>query len=1140
MESQAIKVLLVEDSAVDVRFVEALLVGTRSSGKAGSDFELTPADTFSAARLRLLETEFDVLLLDLGLPDCRGLETVQRIRSVNPEVPVVVLTASDDEEMAVRTVQEGAQDYLVKGQFDRRSLVRALRYAIERKRSADELTQSEANTEALLNAVPDLILVFDKEGRCIRTKPADGFTAPGMDGDVLGKTLYELLPSPVTAEARFHVKAIETSGQPQGFEYGTEGPSGERFFEVRMARAAGKGFLAIVREITGRKRAEQGLRSALEWQETMFDGSRDAIFVSDVDSRFVVVNRAACELTGFSREELLTMRIPDLHEDVDLEAYRTYHDGIMAGQELVSEAKILRRDGAKLDAEFSNRRISVSGTDYMHTSARDISERKLAEDALRESEEKYRSILESIEDGYYEVDLQGNSVFANDSLGRILGTSPGDMRGSNYRNWVTPETAENIYGRFHEVFNSGVPAKGAEYEIRSSDGSRKFVEMSVSLMRDSAGRPAGFRGILRDTTERRQVEEALRESEERYRNLFENATIGIYRTTPEGKILLANPAMLRMLGYETFEALSARNLEQEGFEPDYSRARFKELIEEQGEIKGLEAAWIRADGTSLYVSENARAIRTHDGEIAYYEGTVEDITKRRETQLALQESEERYRLLIENSTDIVSIIGVDGKVRYQSASLERALGYTPEERKGRKPIEFVHPDDREKWDRTLRDVADYPNQEHHLEYRYRHADGSWRTLESIAKPLKDGDRVVGVASYTRDITERKRAEALMRQQSAYMKASMDGIAIHDDNGRLVYVNDAFLNLNGYDDARELVGRGWPLLIARREVARLRDEVGNNQESPFTRAGQWRGEAIGRRRNGSVYPVEISLTKIAGGGFVSVVRDLTESKQLEAERYKAEVELKAFAEKLERSNRELQDFAYIASHDLQEPLRKIMAFGDRLRAKCAQSISAEGLDYLERMQNAASRMQVLINDLLTFSRVTTKARPFVPVDLNEVARNVLSDLEVRIEQVQGTVEVDHLPTIDADSVQMHQLLQNLVGNALKFHRKGVPPAVKVRVAPPAGVPGNGNSTAVCQLLVEDNGIGFEERYLDRIFTVFQRLHGRGEYEGTGIGLAICRKITERHGGSITARSRLDAGTSFIVTLPVRQPKGEVPQ
>jgi signal transduction histidine kinase len=245
------------------------------------------------------------------------------------------------------------------------------------------------------------------------------------------------------------------------------------------------------------------------------------------------------------------------------------------------------------------------------------------------------------------------------------------------------------------------------------------------------------------------------------------------------------------------------------------------------------------------------------------------------------------------------------------------------------------------------------------------------------------------------------------------------------------------------------------------------------------------------------------------------------------------ELRNYAARLERSNKELQDFASVASHDLQEPLRKIQAFSDRLRTRCAAALDDVGRDYLDRVQNAARRMQTLINDLLTFCRVTTKAQPFVPTDLKGAALEVISDLEVRIEQVGGRVELAELPTVEADPLQMRQLMQNLIGNALKYHKPEVPPVVRV-----SGKHLADQSRELCQILVEDNGIGFDEVYADRIFTIFQRLHGRTEYEGTGVGLAVCRKIAERHGGSITARSRLGEGSSFTVTLPVRQMKEAV--
>lgn len=260
----------------------------------------------------------------------------------------------------------------------------------------------------------------------------------------------------------------------------------------------------------------------------------------------------------------------------------------------------------------------------------------------------------------------------------------------------------------------------------------------------------------------------------------------------------------------------------------------------------------------------------------------------------------------------------------------------------------------------------------------------------------------------------------------------------------------------------------------------------------------------------------------------------------AERKRAEEKMKEFTVELERSNRELQDFAFVASHDLQEPLRKIQAFGDRLKTKYGSSFNDEGRDYLERMQNAARRMHTLINDLLTFSRITTKGQQFVPVNLDHIARDVVSDLEVRIQQTGGQVEIEPLPAIEADPLQMRQLMQNLIGNALKFHRKDAPPVVKVHgelMKNGASDNGDASDNAVCRVIVSDNGIGFDEKYLDRIFTPFQRLHSGSEYEGTGMGLAVCRKIVERHGGILTAQSEPGQGATFFITLPITHSKGE---
>ncbi len=238
--------------------------------------------------------------------------------------------------------------------------------------------------------------------------------------------------------------------------------------------------------------------------------------------------------------------------------------------------------------------------------------------------------------------------------------------------------------------------------------------------------------------------------------------------------------------------------------------------------------------------------------------------------------------------------------------------------------------------------------------------------------------------------------------------------------------------------------------------------------------------------------------------------------------KSNEELERRARELARSNAELDQFASIASHDLQEPLRKVRTFTERVREIDAETLSERGLDYLQRANASAERMQRLIEDLLVFSRVAMQTRPFEPVDLGQVTREVLEDLDDLVRRTEARVTVGDLPTINADAPQMRQLLQNLILNALKFRREGVRPEVHVSAT------ADGEWVAI---VVRDNGIGFEPQYSRRIFRVFERLHGRGVYPGTGIGLALCRKIADRHGGTVRAESVVGQGSTFTVRLPI---------
>jgi len=397
---------------------------------------------------------------------------------------------------------------------------------------------------------------------------------------------------------------------------------------IRDAQHRPQCFITHIQDITARKHGEESLRQALEWQEAIFEGSRDSVFISDTDSRFVAVNNAACELTGYSREQLLGMQIPDLHDQLDLTAYTTYNNKIFDGEEIASEAKILRKDGSKVDAEFNNKRILIAGVLYMHTTARNIAERKEADKALRASEERFRSI-------------------------------------------------------------------------------------------------------------------------------YENSSLGLYRTTPDGVIILANPSLVKKLGYSTFEELAARNLEREGFEPSYERRQFIDRVEQDGEVNGLESAWTRHDGSVIYVRESARAIRDSHGKILYYDGTVEDITERKMAEIALRASESQFRELWGATVEGIAIQD-NGVIVEVNEAMCRMLGYTRKQAIGKSLLDFSATE----MHTSLRQHIS-SGDETHFETGAIRSDGTRLILEVFSKPIFYQGKHLRMAA-VRDITERRQFEDALR------------------------------------------------------------------------------------------------------------------------------------------------------------------------------------------------------------------------------------------------------------------------------------------------------------------------------------------------------------------------------------------
>jgi PAS domain S-box-containing protein len=547
--------------------------------------------------------------------------------------------------------------------------------------------------------------------------------------------------------------------------------------------------------------------------------------------------------------------------------------------------------------------------------------------------------------------------------------------------------------------------------------------------------------------------------------------------------------------------------------------------------------------------------------------------ERRLTEERLHESEQRFQIVARATNDAIWDWDLQTNRRWWNESIHTLFGYPPQ---FVDPYitwwrDRIHPNDKHRIILDIQNIIDKGQQSWSTEYRFRRADDSYAYILDRAYVVRNSTgKAVRVIGAMMDISERKSVQEQLQRQNLRSQLFADftlkirqSLQIEEILSTSVTEVQKLLNSdrvlilrvrsNGTVTAvQEAVKSGFPVVlgqdvidycfsenyidkyrqgrisaIANLETADIQPchrqflqkfAVKANLVVPILRQNQLWGLLIAHQcaniREWTTWEIEL-LRQLADQIGIA----LAQAKLLEQETLQRQ--------ELTRSNEELQQFAFIASHDLQEPLRKIKAFGDRLKSTCGNILPPQANDYLERMLNATQRMQALIEDLLILSRVTTRAQPFVPVDLLQITQEVLSDLEVLIQQNGGKIELGNLPIIAADPLQIRQLLQNLIGNALKFHLPNKVPTVSIY----SEMTTDENGQEICRLSVEDNGIGFEPKYRDRIFQVFQRLHGRSEYEGTGIGLAICRKIVERHQGSLTVQSQPGEGAKFIVNLPI---------
>ena len=769
---------------------------------------------------------------------------------------------------------------------------------------------------------------------------------------------------------------------------------------------------------------------------------------------------------------------------------------------------------------------------------------------LKQERDLLRALIDNYPDSIYAKDKLARKILANKANVRYSGyKNETEALGKSDKDLFSPEVAAKLLADDQKVL-AGESLIEHEERLVTSNGEVRWMLTTKIPWRDANGTIVGIIGGGRNITKQKEAELKLVEQHNLLRTLIDNLPDGIYAKDASGRKILANLADLKCFRYKTeAEAIGKTDFDlfpreiAEKFHADDQKVM-------QGQpVINREEYFPGEDGKKRWLLTSKLPLRDQDGKVVGLVGIGRDITEHKQAEESLARERTLLRTLIDNLPDPIYAKDAAGrKTLANPADLKNLRCKTEAEAIGKTDFDLFPRDIAEKfWADDQKVIQGQPviNRE---EY-FLDEEGKKRWLLTSKLPLRDQQgKIVGLVGLGRDITERKQAEEAAANERALLRTLVDhmpvAVYLKDLAGRKTLVNPVELSYTGATSEAEIIGKTdsdlFPPGVA--AVYRADDQkVLDSGRAVLNREGNF------TKSDGSVIWLltsKVPLRDAAGRvtGLVGINLDITERKQIEEALRSSEAKLRQFTTQLERSNRELQDFAYVASHDLQEPLRKIVVFGERLKEQSAEKLDAEARDFLERMQKAASRMQTLINDLLTFSRVTTKARPFTQVDLAEVAREVVNDLEGRIEQVKGRVEVGTLPVIEAEALQMRQLLQNLIGNALKFRRPEAAPVVKVAaqiITGPAPAGGAEVAKKLCQLTVSDNGIGFDEKYLDRIFNVFQRLHTRNEYEGTGMGLAIARKIVLYHHGEITAKSKPGQGTTFIATFPLTHPKEPSP-
>jgi len=836
--------------------------------------------------------------------------------------------------------------------------------------------------------------------------------------------------------------------------------------------------------------------------------ANDVVILADDQGRILEVNDRASSVYGYTREELLDMSLADLHplgaRDCAMEELaHVKHQGSR-----VYESTHARKDGAQRYMEVSSRSIQSGGSTLYLALERDVTERKMAEQALRQSEARYRAIAEGSPLAIF-VTRQDAIIFANSACTALLGaSSPDDLIGRSTLGLFQPDSQALLAVQIQEECGT-VPPVAAR--ILRLDGASVDVEVCASAFVDQDG--AAIQVVLRDITARMEATAAQSESAAQLRRAVQDAPVPIMIHAEDGEVIHLNRAWTEITGYTILDIPTI---------VDWTRNAY-----------GDQAAPVREDIDSLYSLEKRKdegeyTIRTAAGATRVWDfssavigklsdgrrlvmSAARDVTERRQAEAALAERSARLQALLDNAPygahmyelmpdNRLVLVGYNARAAQMlKIDHEALLGQTLEEAFPGN-IGTATP---EAYRRVAREGGTFSVEQNSYDSG---------VISGVFEVYAFSTGVNQVSVFFRDVTALKRAEETLRQSESRYRGLAEGSPLGifvTRQDKVILVNAACVELFGASAPDELIGRSAIELFHPDSRELVRERIREDSETvPLV-------EVKILRLDGTPVDVEAAASVLVDRGVNAiqvVLRDVTERKRMVDE-------LLARTEDLASSNAELEKFAYVASHDLQEPLRMVASYVQLLQRRYTGQLDSDADEFIAYAVDGATRMQTLINDLLAYSRVGTQGDPFSPSNLETVFSDVTRSLERRIDESGATVTHDPLPTVTCDPTQIGQVFQNLIVNAIKFH-EGEPPRVHVSAD---------RADGQWVFSVADNGIGIEPQYFERIFVIFQRLQARADYPGTGMGLAICKRIIERHGGRIWVESTFGQGSTFYFTL-----------